>query len=64
MADMKCRYCGQRFVGGGQCNISGSPTGKHVAIPDGTNCIYCGQRFVNGGQCIIGGSPTKKHMLA
>jgi len=30
MAEMKCRYCGQRFVSGGQCNIGGSPTKKHM----------------------------------
>jgi ribosomal protein L28 len=59
MADMKCKYCGQKFVAGGFC--SHSPSKTHLALTDGQNCVYCGQKFVAGGFCSK--SPSKKHQL-
>jgi hypothetical protein len=57
---MDCKYCGYRMAGGGRsCN---SPSGKCVAVPDGTNCIYCTFKFVTGASCL--NSPTGKHQLA
>ena len=59
MADLKCKYCGNKFTGGFSC--SHSPTKKHVALSNGTNCVFCGQKFTAGFSCSY--SPSKKHQL-
>jgi len=59
MAEMKCRYCGQKFDAYRSC--SNSPTKKHIALADGQNCVYCGSKFDAYRSC--SNSPTKKHML-
>ncbi len=60
MADeLKCKYCGKKFVGGFTCQHS--PTKKHVALTNGKDCVYCGKKFVAGFSCSY--SPSKKHQL-
>jgi len=59
MADLKCKYCGKKFIAGFTCQQS--PTKKHVALTDGTNCIYCGKKFIPNFTCSH--SPSKKHKL-
>jgi len=59
MAELKCKYCGKKFISGYSCSLS--PTKKHVALTDGTNCVYCGEKFIANYSCSQ--SPTKKHKL-
>jgi len=59
MNDLKCKYCGQKFMGGVSCQRS--PIKKHIAFQNSKNCVYCGQIFVVGVSCQR--SPTKKHRL-
>jgi len=59
MADLKCKYCGKKFIKGFSC--SHSPIKSHVALADGTHCVYCGDKFIAGFSC--GKSPSKKHQL-
>lgn len=57
--DLKCKYCGNKFVAGFTCQHS--PTKKHIALTNGITCVYCGQKFIAGFTCNY--SPTKKHQL-
>ena len=59
MAELKCKYCGKKFVRGFACQQS--PTKKHVALTDGNNCVYCGEKFRPNFACSF--SPSKKHKM-
>lgn len=46
MADeLKCKYCGKKFIGGFTCQHS--PTKKHVALANGKDCVYCGKKLTD-----------------
>lgn len=74
---MKCRYCGRDIKSlaghlateyGQRCNAS--PTGKHVALSDGSHCVYCGRETRPLGKYLTteygqrcGESPSGNHEL-
>lgn len=74
-----CKYCGKEAKSQGTSIVtashglvcSGSPSKKHVLVPNPPFCIYCaGETKSQGSQLVTNhgfacsNSPTKKHILA
>ena len=63
MADLICKYCGEKNPHFSHY-CSKSPTGKHILLPTGNHCVYCGEENPNMSHaCRINNSPTGRHRL-